>query len=171
MNGERVLQAESRIREAMNPCGIAAVFRTGIEHQVEIRRTRPAFGQVAADHADAAKADDAVVMTESGGLDIAKHYRRRKMIRPHVPSSPSWARRNGAPPPRKPRGGLAALAGKGGKPISLRRRSVHASSVRERSRADHRRCCRRGIRHVNHSAAQGAALARPRTRAAREQAS
>jgi hypothetical protein len=63
--------------------------------------------------ADAAKAYDAVVMTKSGGLDIAKRDGRRQVIQPHVPSSPSWSGRNSTPPPSKPRGGLAALAGRG----------------------------------------------------------
>jgi hypothetical protein len=77
MNCEPVLKAQNRIREGMNPFGNAVVFRTGIEHQVQIW-TQPAFGQVAADHSDAAKAYDAVVMTESSGLDIAKHHGRSR---------------------------------------------------------------------------------------------
>src|SRR4029453_14269133 len=109
MNWERILQAQSRIREAMNLFGITAVCRTGIEHQVQI--CQPAFGQVAADHSDATKAYDAVVIAKSGGLDIAKRHGRRQVIQPHVPSSPSSGRRNSTPPPPKPRGGLAALAG------------------------------------------------------------
>src|SRR5919108_6268317 len=98
----------------MNLFGSAAVSDTGIEHQVQICQIRPTFGQVAADHSDAAKADDAVVIAKSGSLDIAKRHRRRQVIEPHVPSSPSRGRRNGPPPPPKPRGGLAALAGKEG---------------------------------------------------------
>jgi hypothetical protein len=37
---------------------------------------RPAFDQFVADHSDPAKAYDAVVMTKSGGLDIAKRHGR-----------------------------------------------------------------------------------------------
>ena len=44
MNRERILQAQSRIRETMNLFGITAVCRTGIEHQVQIFQTRPVFG-------------------------------------------------------------------------------------------------------------------------------
>src|SRR5207302_4080306 len=113
MNGERVLQAQRRIREAVNPFGTAADCRTGIEHQVQICQIGPDFDQFAADHSDAAKAYDAVVITKSGGLDIAKRDRRRQVIEPHVLSSPSWGRRNSPPPPPKPRAGLAALAGRG----------------------------------------------------------
>ena len=72
----------------MNLFGIAVVSHTGVEHQVEICQIRPTFGQVAADHSDAAKAYDAVVMTKSGGLHIAKRDGRRQAIQPHVPSSP-----------------------------------------------------------------------------------
>jgi hypothetical protein len=74
----------------MNLFGIAVVSHTGIEHQVEISQIQPAFGQVAADHSDAAKAYDAVVMTKPGGLDITKRDGRRQVIQPHVSSSPSW---------------------------------------------------------------------------------
>ena len=36
MNCERILQAQSRIREAMNLFGVTAISRTRIEHQVQI---------------------------------------------------------------------------------------------------------------------------------------
>src|SRR5215218_9755931 len=136
MNRERVLQAQNRIREAMNPFGIAVISHAGIEHQIQTRQIRPAFGQVAADHSDAAKAYDAVVMTKSGGLDIAKRHGRRQVIQPHVPSSPSWGAANSTPPPPKPRGGLAALAGRRREPIKVRRPSAHAPSVQARSRVE-----------------------------------
>src|SRR5207247_5944582 len=88
-----------------------AVADIAAEPPANVCRTQPASGQVAADHSDAAKAYDPIVMTESGGLDITKRHRRRQVIQPHVPSSPSWAAAPQPPPPPKPRGGLAALAG------------------------------------------------------------
>src|SRR6266550_6903031 len=111
-------------------------------------RTQPASGQVAADHSDAAKAYDPIVMTESGGLDITKRHRRRQVIQPHVPSSPSWAAAQQPPPPPKPRGGLAALAGRESQSGSGLRQYMHPS-VQGRSRVqNHRRCCRRGIMSI-----------------------
>src|SRR6266496_3671649 len=133
----------------------------------EIFQLRSASREVTADHSDAAKADDAVVIAKSSGLDIAKRHRRRQVSPPHVPSSPSRGRRNNTPPPPKPRGGLAALAGeKRSKPIRVRRPSAQAPSVQGRSRKS-RRCCRRGP--VSYNAAQRVAPALPRTTAAREQ--
>jgi hypothetical protein len=44
MHCERILQAQSRIREAMNLFGAMAVSPTRIEHKVEIFQIRPAFG-------------------------------------------------------------------------------------------------------------------------------
>ncbi len=170
MNCEGVLQAQSRIREAMNPFGIAVVFRTGIEHQVEIRRTRPAFGQVAADHADAAKAYDAVVMTESSGLDIAKRDGRRQVIQPHVPSSPSWGGATAHHHHRSPAEAWRRWRGEEGANQAQASISTCTLGSREKSSAKSRRCCWRGTRHVNHSAAQSAAPARSRNTAAREEA-
>src|SRR4029453_636439 len=102
MSCERILQAQSRIREAVKLFGSTAVSPTRIEYEVEIFQIRPAFGQVAADHSDAAKADDAVVITNSGGLNIAKRHRRRQVIPPHVPSSPSRCGATAHRPPRTP---------------------------------------------------------------------
>jgi hypothetical protein len=88
MHWERILQPQSRIREAMNLLRTTAVSLPRIEHQVDIFQIGAASGQAAADHSDAAKADDAVVIAKSGGLDIAK-YHGRQVIPPHVRSSPS----------------------------------------------------------------------------------
>src|SRR5438132_13219490 len=104
----------------------------------------PAFGQVAADHSDATKAYDAVMMTESSGLDVAKHRGRRHVIQPHAPSSPSSGRRNRAPPPPKPRGGLAALAGGRGNQSGLRVRQHMHPPFKEGVECKFRRCCRLG---------------------------
>jgi hypothetical protein len=43
MSCERILQAQSRIREAMNLFGSTVVWPTRIEHQVQIFEIRPAF--------------------------------------------------------------------------------------------------------------------------------
>src|SRR6266496_1977286 len=142
MNCERILQAQSRIREAVNLFGSTTVCLTRIEHEIEIFQVRPAFGQAAADHSDAAKADDAVVIAKSGGLDVAKRHRRRQVIPPHVPSSPSRGRRNSTPPPPKPRGGLAALAGEKGANQAQASISTCTLPSSARSRGNHRRCCR-----------------------------
>src|SRR4051812_38972599 len=94
----------------MNLFGATAVSRTRIEHQVEIVQIRSTFGQVAADHSDAAKAYDAVVLAKTGGLDIAKRHRCRQVIEPHEPSSiaEGGAQRTAtSETPRRP----AALAG------------------------------------------------------------
>jgi hypothetical protein len=131
-------------------------------------RTQPASGQVAADHSDAAKAYDPIVMTESGGLDITKRHRRRQVIQPHVPSSPSWAAAQQPPPPPKPPGGLAALAGR--EPIRVRSSSVHAPLCSTKKPSTKSSALLPAWHHVNRSAGQAAAPARPRTRAAREQA-
>ena len=114
----------------MNLFGATAVSRTRIEHQVEIVQIRPTFGQVAADHSDAAKAYDAVVLAKSGGLDIAKRHRCRQVVEPHEPSSPSRGR--GATAHRHHRN-PAEACGAGGveerKRIKVRRPSAHPPSV------------------------------------------
>ena len=40
---ERILQAQSRIREAMNPCGATAISHTRIEYEVDIFQIARAF--------------------------------------------------------------------------------------------------------------------------------
>jgi hypothetical protein len=54
MHCEWILQAQSRIREAVNLFGSTTVCPTRIEHEIKIFQIRPAFGQVAADHSDTA---------------------------------------------------------------------------------------------------------------------
>ena len=99
---------------------------------------------------------------------IARRYgiARRVLCRwKQGPPLPSWGRRNSPPPPPKPRGGLAALAGERSELVRVRCPSAHAPSVQER-----RRVPLLPGGHVNRNADQGAAPARPRTRAAREPA-
>ena len=135
---ERILQAQSRIRKAINPCGATAISYTRIEYEVDIFQIARAFHEVAADHADTAESYDPVVLAKAGGFDIAERHRCRQVIQPHVLFSASGARRdNSTPPPPKPRGGLAALAGESSNPIRVRRGSGHTPSVQERNR----RCC------------------------------
>src|SRR5438067_11593243 len=99
-------------------------FKSRTSVNREAARDRPI---VAADHCDAAKAYDPIVMTESGGLDITKRHRGRQVIQPHVPSSASWAAAQQPPPPPKPRGGLAALAGRESQSGSGLRQYMHPS--------------------------------------------
>jgi len=132
-------------------------------------RTQPASGQVAADHSDAAKAYDPIVMTESGGLDITKRHRRRQVIQPHVPSSPSWGCGATATAitetPRRPGGADGER-----EPIRVRSSSVHAPLCSRKKPSTKSSALLPAWDHVNRSAGQAAAPARPRTRAAREQA-
>ena len=72
---ERILQAQSSIREAMNPCGATTISHTRIEYEVDISQIARVFHEVAADHADTAKGYDPVVFPQAGGLDIAKRHR------------------------------------------------------------------------------------------------
>src|SRR5438105_13262753 len=51
-----------------------------------------------------------------------------------IAKTPSWCRRNSAPPPPRPRGGRSALAGDRSEPVRLRVRDHHACSVQGRSR-------------------------------------
>src|SRR5947207_11586278 len=97
-------------------------FKSRTSVNREAARDRPI---VAADHCDAAKAYDPIVMTESGGLDITKRHRRRQVIQPHVPSSPSWGCGATATAitetPRRPGGADGER-----EPIRVRSSSVHA---------------------------------------------
>jgi hypothetical protein len=112
----RLLRDRSRVIELPVRRGLredeTRWIHTGVEDQVNIFQIGLAFGKVTAGHSDATKAHDAVLIAKSGGLDIAKRDRRWQMTRPHVPSSPSVEAAHTKPPPPKPRGGLAALAGK-----------------------------------------------------------
>src|SRR6266511_1824427 len=134
MNCERILQAQSRIREAMHLFGMTAVCPSRIEHQVEIFQLRSASGEVTADHSDAAKADDAVVIAKSSGLDIAKRHRRRQVSPPHVPSSPSRGRQQHTATTKTPRrpggagGGEEEQANQG-------QASVSTSTLRSREKS------------------------------------
>ena len=166
VNCEWILEAESRIREAVNPFGDTAVCRTRIEHQVKIFQIQPAFGQVAAGHSDTAKAYDAVVIAKTGGLDIAKRHGRGQVISHMCLLSlhhGGGAHQHAATTetPRRPGG-----AGGGEEQANQDQASVSACALRSRERAR----AAAGGWAVRSKADQGAAPARPRTRAAREQA-
>jgi hypothetical protein len=99
---------------------------------------------------------------------IARRYgiARRVLCRwKQGPPLPSWGRRNSPPPPPKPRGGLAALAG-GEEQASQGQVSLSACTLRSGEKTS---TAAAGW-DVNRNADQGAAPARPRTRAAREPA-
>ena len=65
---ERVLEAKSQIRKSMNLLRMAVVFLTRIEDQVRIAQVQLPCSELAADHSDATKTDDAVVFGKSCSL-------------------------------------------------------------------------------------------------------
>ena len=125
-------------------------------------RTQPASGQVAADHSDAAKAYDPIVMTESGGLAQASDPTTCALLSIMGCGATATATTE---TPRRPGG-----AGGEREPIRVRSSSVHAPLCSRKKPSTKSSALLPAWHHVNRSAGQAAAPARPRTRAAREQA-